>query len=521
VVEHALVQRTDMCGGQRSSRVFIEPTVKLRMERTVTKKNRLVVVALLTLGSTLAVQTSAAQDPVTVVVTGITTSALLDKLSEKANNIVQNAGAVGSLLASKAARDIQLEIMAARIQLHDELNQNWDRLDAQKVSVLKEIDSSLTPVEKDIGRVSQMQDDLVLDVDSTLNRIPFLKDVKTIRRIWGASQYYRPNGIYLVTLHGNIFDAGAGAPDVYIGGRHLSTPPSVRPPYDVTLEIPANLLNDRFQDRKITQIPVTVKQRVAARDYSFQVWREEYKTQDFNFTIELFPKYPAAYRLTEYDDQPSFDEAQTSTWPRRETLIPGCGNSGCNAYYTICEDVPPGSEPIAAVNLYDSRGVGWYSGFGQCTVKSTGVCCQYWQHSHDQARNVGFDVQYHPATTTTVARDIDLVPISGDALSHYFDDPQANDSGAAKDKNVGTGTSAAQQPYTIVEKGIDHGAVRIGQTYDIHFSNAMKSFTLVFRTFTGQEIVLTPGKGSDLLETSQLENTTSFKRITVALKAPW
>ena len=297
-----------------------------------------------------------------------------------------------------------LEIMAARIQLHDELNENWDRLDAEKVSVLTQLNSSLDQVTQDIGKVSEMQDDLVLDVDSTLNRIPFLKDVKTIRRIWGASQYYRPNGIYVVTIHGNIFDSGAGAPDVNIGGRQLSNAPIVSPPYDVKLEIPANLLNDRFQDRKVTQIPITLKQRVSNRNYSFQIWRDAYTTQEFKFTLELFPKYPVAYRLTEYDERPSFDETQTLTWPRRETLIPGCGDQGCNAYYTICEDVPPGSEPIGATNLYDSRTLGWYSGFASPVVKSTGVCLIYWQHSHDQARNVGFDVLYHPATKVTVPK---------------------------------------------------------------------------------------------------------------------
>jgi len=462
-----------------------------------------------------------AQDPVTVAVGGITTSVLLDKMSDKANQLVQNAGSVGSLLTSKMARDIQLEIMAARIQLHDELNQNWDRLDQEKVSGLKEIDTALNQVTNNVGKISQMQDDLVLDVDSTLNSIPFLKNTKTIRRIWGASQYYRPNGIYIVTLHGNIFDAANGTPDVSIGGRHLDVPPSVRPPYDVTLEIPAYLLNDRFQDRKMVQVPVTVRQRVAARDYPYQLWRDEYRTQEYDFTIELFPKYPAAYRVTEYDEEPSFDETKSLIWPRRETLIPGCGDSGCNAYYTICEDIPPGNQPITGSNPYDSRGLGWYSGFGEYKVSSTGVCNVYWQHSHNQARNVGFDVVYHPASTTIVPRDIDLVPISGDSLSRYFDDPKSNDASHARDKDVGKGTAAAQQPYTIVEKGIDHGSVRIGQTYDIQFNKTMKSYTLVFRTFTGQEIVLTPGKGSELVDASQLENTSSFKRLTVALKPPW
>jgi hypothetical protein len=479
-----------------------------------------VALLLITLPLAISLQ-STPQNPVGIVVAGAATSVFLDKLSEKANNVVQNAGAVGSLLASKAARDVQLEIMAARIQLHDELNQNWDRLDAEKISLLQQLNSSLDQISQDIGKVSQMQDDLVLDVDSTLNRIPFLKDVKTIRRIWGASQYYRPNGIYIITIHGNIFDSGAGAPDVSIGGRPLSTPPIMSPPYDVKLEIPANQINDRFQDRKVTQIPVTLKQKVSNRNYSFQIWRDAYTTQEFTFTLELFPKYPAAYRLTEYDEQPSIDQTQTLTWPRRETLIPGCGNSGCNAYYTICQDVPAGAQPIGPTNLYDSRGLGWYSGFGTLTVTSTGVCLVYWQHSHDQARNVGFDVLYHPATKITVPKDIELVPISGGDLSHYFDDPQANDVSLAKDKKVGDPISPAQPNYTMLEKGIDHGAVRIGQTYDSHFSNDMQSYRLVFRTFTGAEIVLVPGQGSDLVQQSPLQDTTSFKGFTVALKPPW
>ncbi len=488
---------------------------------TKVKRVRLYALILILVASTSDQRLSVAQDPISVAVGGITTSAFLDKMSDKANMLVQNSAAVGSLLTSKAARDMQLEIMAARIQLHDELNQNWDRLDEEKVSGLKEMDSALSQINSNIGKVSRMQDDLVLDVDSALNNIPFLEGVKTIRRIWGASQFYRPNGIYLVTLHGNIFDANSGAPDVYIGGRHLDIAPSVRPPYDVTLKIPASLLNDRFKDRKIVQLPVTVKQRVSARNFSFQIWRDEFKVQEFNFTIELFPKYPAAYRLTEYDEEPSFDQTRTLLWPRRETLIPGCGNSGCNAYYTICEDVPPGNQPVAGVNFYDSRGLGWYSGFGASQVTSSGICNVYWQHSHDQSRNVGFDVLYHPAATTIIPRDVELVPMSGYALSHYFDDSGSNDAGFAKDKNVGNGPAAAPQAYAIVEKGIDHGAVRIGQTYDIQFSSKMKSYTLVFRTFTGEEIVLTPGKGSDLVDSSQLENTSSFKRITVALKAPW
>jgi hypothetical protein len=55
--------------------------------------------------------------------------------------------------------------MAARMQFHDELGKQWDQLDREKVSVLKDMDSTLDKLRNDIGQVSTMQDDLVLDVD--------------------------------------------------------------------------------------------------------------------------------------------------------------------------------------------------------------------------------------------------------------------------------------------------------------------------------------------------------------------
>jgi hypothetical protein len=458
-------------------------------------------------------------DPLTVAGAGITTSLLLDRLDEKATNIVQNAGAVGSLLTSKAARDVQLEIMAARQQLHDELNQNWDRLDGEKVSALRAIDSVLEELSKNVAQAGRLEDDLALDVDQQLNKIPFLAKAFTLRRVWGASQYYRPQGLYVISLHGNIFDQSAGTPEVWIGGQHLAAPPLMKPPYDVVLNIPVELINKHFQDRKLSYVDVVVKQKVPNRPYSFQIWRDEYRLADFRFMLELFPRYPAAYRLTEYDIEPTIDTSQVKVWPRREMYIPGCGNSGCNAYYNVCEDVPAGAQPIKAVDFYDSFN-GW-GGFGQQTVTSTGVCVVYWQHSHNVGRNVGFNVQYYPASSHVVPHDIALAPISSDSLSDYFKGDDPTDTAAAKDKSVTPQTVVDSGPYAIVEGGIDHGAVRLGRTYDAHFSNNMTSFTLVFRTFTGEELILTPGKKSDLLDASPVEDKTSFKRMTVGIKPPW
>jgi hypothetical protein len=483
---------------------------------------------------------SHAVDPLTVAATGITTSLLLDKLDDKATHIVQNAAAAGSLLTSKAARDFQLEIEAARQQLHDELNQQWDRLDQEKVSGLRAIDSALDQLNQTAMQAGKIEDDLALDVDQTLNKIPFLAKTATIRRIWGASQYYKPQGIYIISLHGNVFDQSAGVPDVWIDSKQLTTRPNLKPPYDVVINIPVNLINDKFQDRKLTYLPIVIKQQVPNRAYGFQVWRSQYRPTEFKFMLELFPKYPAAYRLTEFDEEPIVDSTQTLTQARREMLIPGCGDSGCNAYWNVCEDVPPGAQPVAAVDYYDSfNGWGGFDG-DHPTFTSTGICVKYWQHSHNVARNVGFAVQYHPLSSHVVDHDVELVPLSSDSLSDYFRDDDAKDTRIAKDTTV-TGATNPTAPVghggfwdivgilatmrsgsgAVARSGVDHGAVRLGRSYDARFSSNMKSFTLVFRTFTGEELIATPAKTANMLDISPLENQTNFKRMTVAIKPPW
>jgi hypothetical protein len=473
----------------------------------------LLVVAVLSLQQGLAI------DPLTVGAAGITTSLLLDKMADKASQVVQDAGAVGSLVASKAARDIELEIMAARQQLHEELNTNWDHLDQEKVSGLRALDSALDSLTKNVAQAGRIEDDLSLDVDQKLNSIPFLAKSMTIRRIWGASQYYKPQGSYVISLHGNIFDQQAGTPDVYIGGKHLDIPPAMNPPYDVVLNVPVGLINDKFVDRKLAYVPVVVEQHIRNRDTAFQFWRDAYRLGEFKFSLELFPKFPAAYRLTEYDQEPIVDTTRMLTQPRREMLIPGCGESGCNKYYNVCNDVPAGGQPIQAKDFYDSFN-GW-GGFGAVTKTSTGVCAVYWQHSHNVARNVGFSVDYYPAGSHVVPHDVQLVPLSSDSLADYFKDDDTKDRDVAKDKPAPPNTTTQPAAFTIVENGIDHGAVRLGRTYDAHFSNSMQSFTLVFRTFTGEELIVTPAKSNPEVDASTLENQTNFKRMTVAIKPPW
>src|SRR5262249_22300622 len=118
--------------------------------------------------------------PLSVAATGVTASFVLDKFDEKVTHIIGQAAAAASLVTSKAARDLQLQVQAIRQQLHDELDHNWDRLDSEKIDVLRQMDSALDRLDKNVERAGSMQDNFALDVDETLNRIPLLKKVQTL-----------------------------------------------------------------------------------------------------------------------------------------------------------------------------------------------------------------------------------------------------------------------------------------------------------------------------------------------------
>jgi hypothetical protein len=267
--------------------------------------------------------------PLTIAASGITVSSLLDKLDDRISHIIGQAAAAGSLVSSKAARDLQLQIEAARQQLHDEMDHNWDRLGKEKISVLREIDSSISRVEKLVAVGGRMHDDLTLDVSDALNRFPFLKQVWSIRRIEGSSQYYRDDGSYRIVVRSNVVDLSTNKPEIVIGKIKIRPEWIVlHPPHDMSITIPAGEANKYFQESTLAEIPAVIKSVVPNRSSGFEFWKPATRTASFKFTLELFPKYPASYRLTEYSEEKIIDETKKLIQKGQFVTVPGCGNSG-------------------------------------------------------------------------------------------------------------------------------------------------------------------------------------------------
>jgi hypothetical protein len=440
--------------------------------------------------------------PLTVGPTGIATSAILDKLDDKATHVIGEAASAASLVSTKAARDAQLLIGAARQQFHDELNDNWDRLDSQKISILRAIDQSLSRINENVKAGGKIEDKIFLDINAELQRLPFSKDVPSVRRIEGASQYYRETGLYRLVITGSVFTPFGRPASISIDGKEVDSQwLSPTPPYDMVVNIPAEFLRGRFSDNSLSYVPITIKTDVSNRSSKLFFWRDAVRPAAFTFKMELFPKYPVKYRVTEYRKEKIVDyQAPVEIQKGPISTINGCGNDGCNAYNDICTDVPSGAEPIEIVARYDSARLGYFSGMGPDRKTPTGMCTLYWQHSHNITRNVSIDVSYHPAGAAVRQYDVFLRPLSIDPSS------QSQTPLFSKD---------------AIQVGSGGRVIQIGKTYSADFSSEMQSYDIILRTFTGEDLVVTPGAAPGEFIHVSSEDKTAFKRTTVLLTLPW
>jgi hypothetical protein len=448
---------------------------------------------------------SACSDSVTAIGAiggGVATKLLLNDLDDHATHIVQNAAAAGSLLSSKAARDVQLLIDATRQNLHDELDKQWDRLDSDKISLLREIDSKLSQIEdtgKDFGR---LEDTVYLDTDSLVSKIPFAEKMPRIRKVEGSSQYYKSQGTYKIRITSNLFAPFGPEVQITVGDKPLAQVQS-EPPYAAVLEMDVKTLEPYFKDFQLAYVPVTISTQIEQGSF-FSKKKAKYA---FTIPIELFPKYPASYQMDQAFEAEIVDPTAVAVAPGAFMTVPGCGDSGCNAYYNVCTNFPLGAQPIGTVNLVDTFS-GW-GGFGAVTYGPSQACQVYWQHSHNVARNVKIDVAYHPLKPEIQHRPIDLSPIVVGGQRPLCT-PLNQDS-----KGV------PLQSEAIVQKNDKSVAcwIQFGVTYSADFDPAMKGYTLAVRAFNGENYAATESRadsGIDIKDTG----LTSFKRATIKLKEP-
>lgn len=439
--------------------------------------------------------TAHAFDPLSIAAAGVTTSIVIERLQEKINQLIDKATHDGSLLTSKVARDIQLLIDGARQQLHDELNQQWDKLDYEKVALLRDLDTKVQAVSAGLQQAVELEDTVVLDVDGFLQRMPLMQETPSLRRIEGSTQFYKVGtSSYRIVLTGNIIKSGRVNSVEWLPNKQNAewgTIPAnwvvnFMPPYQMAIDIPGSDIKALFDEKSLKVIKYRVNANVQNRLW-YEFWKPEVRSEHFNFTVQLFPKKPIQFVANEYIATKVIDEQTVLTQKGPEMFVPGCGDSGCNAYHTLCVDVPPGASPIQATDLYDSF-VGWGS-WNNFSVQAGSICGTYWQHSHNVGRNVSFNVKFHPLKDEKIVQGAKVTPLSvtpGEAIDyltvrHCIDVPVVR-LGPIRFNTEGVCANITPN---------NAGFLSYGTTYTVEFSSNMVQFDIKLRSFTGDQDVIT------------------------------
>lgn len=115
------------------------------------------------------------------------------------------------------------------------------------------------------------------------------------------------------------------------------------------------------------------------------------KTSSTNAAVQSY--------LRENHGCPSTDSEPKSQWVTAQLVIPGCGESGCNAQFQVCGSAPPNTKTTGNVRNYsDSFGNAWGQWIGAPAVTPTQVCQSFNQHSHNVTRTVGFQFEVVPTS---------------------------------------------------------------------------------------------------------------------------
>ncbi len=330
---------------------------------------------------------------------------VLKNLDDRATHVIQNAAAAGSLVSSKAARDAELLINAARQNLDGELDTQWSKLDREKIEMLRKLDEEVSTIERAGAGVTKLEDTVYLDTDSLASRIPFAKTMPHFRQVTGASQFYKVDGTYDIHMTSNVFAPFGPETKVTIGQSNEPIQIIPDPPYSALIRVPNDKVN--FAEFKNIDLPITIKTTIEEKHYFSKNVKRSYT---FTIPIQLFAKYPAYYQMDQVENVDVVDPTVTSLSKGAFLYAPGCGNDGCNSYFRVCTPVPLGAQFVGVVNPYDSFG-GWGEFTGDQSVELGQVCKTYHQHSHNVGRNVSFDVQFHPTKKSEERTALVLKPL--------------------------------------------------------------------------------------------------------------
>lgn len=459
--------------------------------------------AFLLLAALLAPPAAQAAEPLSVAAPGFPTSFVLDQLGASSAFHAAKAVAEGSLPASKATRELQLMIANARAELREVADDPWDKLKAPQQAILRALDRALLALPDPKTEHGRIEDRLPLDVAPMLARLAFNAATPVLKRVDGATQLARADGSYVLQVSTNLPAAGATTYALNVAGQPAPAAwLRVQPPDKLLLTIPAAALANNVAERTLVHVPIELTALMPKGTWKF--WTSPTEPLRFPVALEVFPRKPFSYQLKEAAEGFVVDDKRTLIAKGRTLAVPGCGQPGCERDHTLCNDAPPGSKPVEPAFFTDSASAdpsGEWTGAVNPTP--TGFCAIYKQRSPTVARNIGFDVRYHPGLGERKTTERKLKPVRGEAGK----EPQDADA-LAFDTEYQGDVAAAAGSWELVLKAFN------GQTWRTGSPAAAA-------TAGTPAAPATPSSPTPMLKLQPVQRNGDQLRIRLQLQPPW
>ncbi len=202
----------------------------------------------------------------------------LDRAAANSDYLLEKNLRTIQLLSNTLSQDLQVEIGKNRKFVSAELGEN--------ITKLSEL------IEQAQGGILEIENFMHLDVQSIANQLPFKPDSFLVKSVEGYGVMFRTSGSYDFRIIGNAFQPGhlykvkinnnIVDPANIFGGGQANV---------LQFSIPVSAINDLFDDKKVTRIPLQVQSFLKSGD----------KDSFYKFTSEilLLPKLPVTYELNE------------------------------------------------------------------------------------------------------------------------------------------------------------------------------------------------------------------------------
>jgi hypothetical protein len=334
----------------------------------------------------------------------------LDDLEGRITSTAGLLGHTGGLAEAQMLDILKLRIEELRKEWAGDLTKGVNTLDTQQQMILNNFNTALGGIHGLLNHLVTIEDMATIDGNVFLSKFGLAR-TDQIRRITPSAQIHkRLDGYYIYQITLPLFGTGNTIKDIKINDLDVFSYKTDEPPHSVRISVPADKLEQYFDDWKLGRANILISLEVP-NGHWWNMW-SGHTTIPITISTGLFPRYPLRYWFAQHPVHQVIDTDPGHLQPANspQTLIPGCGVSGCYWSYSVCAVAPLGTRPTGEIIAkYDSF-QGWGEFVGPVSVSNNLTCWTYRQHSHNQNRNVWFSTRYQPLTDVQDIVYYNLVP---------------------------------------------------------------------------------------------------------------